>query len=110
VIIPVSASFFALKGIDQLERTINLARQRLNCPDLRISGIVCTFFEYTNVSRDVYSIIQDRFKDVAFETVIPKNVKVEEAHSRSRSVFEYAPKSRGALAYAQLVEEVIRRG
>lgn len=109
-IIPVSASYFALKGLSQLERTIELVRERLDCPDLRITGVLCTFYDRTNVARDVHNILQQRYGDRAFKTVIPKNVKVEEAHSRSRSVFDYAPKSSGAQAYKQFVEEVVSRG
>jgi len=109
-IIPVSASFFALKGLSQLERTIELVRERLDTPDLRITGILCTFYDHTNIARDVHNILQQRYGDQVFKTLIPKNVKVEEAHSRSRSVFDYAPRSKGAKAYKQLVEEVISRG
>ncbi|MCI0396384.1 MAG: AAA family ATPase [Chloroflexi bacterium] len=110
VVIPVSASFFALKGIAQLERTISLVRDRLDCPDLRIGGVVCTLYDHTNVARDVYQAIQRRFGDRTFKAVIPKNVKVEEAHSRSLSLYDYAPQSSGAQAYKELVEEVIGRG
>ena len=109
VIIPVSASFFAIKGITQLERTIDLVRRRLDSPDLHINGILCTFHDYTNVANDVYKIIHQHYQEKAFETVIPKNVKIEEAHSRAQSVFHYAPTSTGARAYAQFVEEVMSR-
>jgi chromosome partitioning protein len=109
VIIPVSASFFALKGIAQLERTIELVRKRLDSPDLHVSGVLCTFYDYTNVANDVYKIIHQRYQENAFKTMIPKNVKIEEAHSRGLSIFHYAPTSKGSHAYAQFVEEVISR-
>lgn len=110
VIIPVSASFFALRGLAQLEVTIDKVRSRLGVPDLRISGVLCTFYDYTNVAKDVYALIKERYDARTFETTIPKNVKVEEAHSRSRSIFDYSPRSKGAQAYGKFVEEVISRG
>lgn len=110
IIIPVSASYFALKGLSQLERTIDLVRERLASPELRITGVLCTFFDYTNVAKDVRNLLQKQYGQQAFETVIPKNVKVEEAHSRSVSVFDYAPDSKGAQAYQQFIGEVISRG
>ena len=110
VVIPVSASFFALKGIAQLEKTIELVRDRLDCPDLRIGGVLCTLYDHTNVAKDVYGAIVNRFGDATFQTAIPKNIKVEEAHSRGLSLYEYAPNSRGARAYFRVVEEVVERG
>ena len=110
VIIPVSASFFALKGIAQLEKTIELVRDRLDCPDLRIGGVLCTLYDHTNVAKDVYGAIVNRFGDATFQTAIPKNIKVEEAHSRGLSLYEYAPNSRGARASFRVVEEVVDRG
>jgi len=110
VIIPVSASYFALNGLSQLERTIELVRKRLDRRDLRITGVLCTFYDLTNVARDVRTILQQQYGERTFKAIIPKNVKVEEAHSRSRSVFDYAPRSKGAKAYKQFVEEVISRG
>jgi chromosome partitioning protein len=82
----------------------------LESPDLRITGVLCTFFDNTNVARDVSNILRQRYEDQVFETAIPKNVKVEEAHSRRLSVIDYAPDSKGAQAYKQLIKEVIDRG
>lgn len=110
ILIPVSASFFALKGLAQLEKTIELVRERLDVPKLKITGVLCTLYDHTNVARDVYAALKQRFEQQTFKTVIPKNVKVEEAHSRGRSVFDYAPDSNGAQAYAQFVKEVEAHG
>ena len=110
VFVPVSASVFALKGLSQLERTIEKVRVNLQCPNLRITGALVTMFDYTNVAKDVLAAIRRRFGEAMFETVIPKNVKLEEAHSRAQSVFAYAPDSKGAEAYSMLVREVIDRG
>lgn len=109
VFIPVSASIFALNGIAMLEDTIRQVRRELNCPNLRISGVLYTMYDNTNVARDVLAETQAHFQDLVFKTVIPKNIKLEEAHSRVESIFTYAPDSKGAEAYKDLVKEVISR-
>lgn len=109
LLIPVSTAYFALTGLDQLQETIALVRQtRLN-PDLKILGVLPTFVESTNVSRDVEAQLRTHFGSLVFQTVIPKNVTLEEAHSNHTHIFEYAPKSTGARAYKTLIQEVIAR-
>jgi chromosome partitioning protein len=78
-------------------------------PDLEILGVLCTFAERTNVSRDVEKQLREYFGGLVFGTVIPKNVSLEEAHSNHTHVFEYAPNSKGARAYKALVKEVVSR-
>ena len=96
LIIPVSTGFFAMTGLVQLHETIDMVKQtRLN-PDLEILGVLSTFSERTNVSRDVERELRKHFGDLVFETTIPKNVSLEEAHSHHTHVFEYAPNSSGA--------------
>lgn len=107
VFIPVSTSVFALNGISMLEDTIRQVRRELNCPQLRVSGVLCTMFDNTNVAKDVVAETRKHFGDKVFETVIPKNVKLEEAHSRIENIFSYASDSKGAEAYKTFVEEVI---
>ena len=109
LIIPVSTGFFALTGLVQLQETIDMVKQtRLN-PNLEILGVLSTFAERTNVSRDVEGELRKHFGDLVFETTIPKNVSLEEAHSNHTHVFEYAPNSKGARAYKALVKEVVSR-
>lgn len=109
LIIPVSTAYFALTGLEQLQETISMVRQtRLN-PDLQILGVLCTFSENTNVSHDVEGNLRNFFGDIVFRTAIPKNVALEEAHSRHTHVFAHAPNSSGARAYKALVKEVIGR-
>ena len=78
-------------------------------PDLDILGVLCTFTERTNVSRDVEKQLRDYFGDLVFTTTIPKNVSLEEAHSNHTHIFAHAPNSAGAQAYKSLVKEVIGR-
>lgn len=76
-------------------------------PQLRISGIVLTLIDRTNVTKDAERLLEQRFGTTMFTTRIRRTVKLEEAHSRGEDVFTYAPDSTGAQDYAQLVEEVI---
>ena len=109
VFIPVSTSVFALNGIAMLEDTISQVRRELNCPGLHISGVLCTLYDNTNVAQDISGEIRSHFGDVVFEVKIPKNIKLEEAHSRSQSIFAYEPESKGSKAYEKLIGEVIAR-
>lgn len=109
VIIPVDCGFFSLRGIVQLENTIEKIRKHLGS-QVSIAGVLCTMFDNTNVAKDAVNAIRQRFGDLAFTTVIPKNVKVEEAHSRIQHIFSYAPESTGAQAYQAFVQEVLNRG
>jgi len=109
IIIPVNASLFALTGIKKLLQTIQKVQTMLNRPDLKIGGVLCTFQDHTLISRDTLTQVKEYFGDQVFTTLIPRNVSLEEAHSRTMSVFAFAPQSAGAQAYANLVQEVLDR-
>jgi chromosome partitioning protein len=108
LVVPVSTAFFALSGLVQLQETIEMVRQQLN-PQLDILGLVSTFYEKTNVSKDVIRQLNTFFPDKVFKTYIPKNVNLEEAHSNHTHIFDYAPNSTGAKAYKALIEEILAR-
>jgi chromosome partitioning protein len=108
LLIPVSTGYFAMTGLVQLQESIEMVRQNLN-PSLEIMGILCTFTDNTNVSRDVDTKLREHFGDLVFNTSIPKNVALEEAHSRHTHIFAHAPSSAGAHAYLNLVKEVLSR-
>jgi chromosome partitioning protein len=107
VIIPVSTGTFALMGIGLLEDTIAQLKENLDLPQLRITGAVATLYDRTIVARDTVRALTEHFGDRLFKTVIPKNKDIEEAHSRSMSIFDYAPESQGGQAYWALTKEVI---
>lgn len=108
VLVPVSASFWALRGIEFLEDTVAQVRGRMNHRQLRILGAVGTMVDQvTNVSRDALEIIKEHFGEKMFATTIPKTVRLEEANARSQSIFHYAPKSPAAEAFNKLSKEVI---
>jgi len=109
LVIPVSTGFFALTGLVQLQETIQMVKQTQLNPGLSILGVLCTFSERTNVSKDVENQLTDYFGNQVFKTTIPKNVSLEEAHSNHTHIFDYAPKSQGAQAYKALVKEVLQR-
>lgn len=109
LVIPVSTAYFALTGLVQLQETISKVKQTQLNPDLDILGVLCTFTENTNVSKDVENHLRGHFGDRVFKTTIPKNVSLEEAHSRHTHVFEHAPESAGAKAYKSLVTEFLSR-
>lgn len=109
IIIPISVSVFALKGVLQLEQTITQIKQNLDHPHLTINGVLCTLHDHTNVATDIEEAIRNRFATLTYKTIIPKNIKLEEAHSHTESIFTYAPTSKGATAYKKLVQEVINR-
>lgn len=109
LIVPVSTAYFALQGLAQLNETINMVRERDLNPRLEIMGVLCTFTEQTNVSKDVQQQLRQYFPQQVFETVIPKNISLEEAHSHHTHVFQHAPNSKGAEAYMSLVKEILAR-
>jgi len=109
LLIPVSTGFFAMTGLVQLQETVEMVKQNQLNPTLEIMGVLCTFTDNTNVSKDVNNQLRAHFGDLVFETSIPKNVSLEEAHSRHTHIFEHAPNSAGARAYKELVKEVLAR-
>jgi len=109
LLVPVSTAFFALSGLVQLQETISMVRETQLNPELDILGVVCTFSEKTNVSRDVERQLRAYFGDRVFKTVIPKNISLEEAHSNHTHIFYHAPTSAGARSYKAFVKEVISR-
>ena len=109
LLVPVSTGFFALTGLVQLQETIDKVRQTQLNPTLGILGVLCTLSDRTNVSKDVEMQLREYFGELVFKTVIPKNISLEEAHSNHAHIFDYSPNSAGALAYKELVKEVILR-
>ncbi len=109
IIVPVSSAFFALSGLVQLQETIHMVKQTQLNPNLDILGLVCTFYEKTNVARDVVRQLNIYFQNKVFASYIPKNVSLEEAHSNHTHIFDYSPTSAGARAYKALVKEILTR-
>ena len=109
LIVPLQAEYYALEGIAGMMETVDRVRASLN-PDLRILGILLTMFDSrTRLSQEVEQNVRAHFGDEVFRTVIPRNVRLAEAPSYGRPIFEYAAMSQGAIAYQALAEEVLAR-
>ena len=107
VIIPVQCEYYALEGVTQLLQTIRLVQKLFN-PDLRIEGVLLTMFDArTNLSVEVQQEGHRHFKEKAYRTYIPRNIKLSEAPSQGKSIYDYAINSEGARAYVSLTKEVI---
>ena len=109
VLVPLQTEFFALEGISQLIRTIDMVGKRLN-PTLSLQGIVLTMFDRRNNLSDlVASDARGFFGNRVYTTVIPRNIRVSEAPSHGKPVLLYDPRSPGALAYIALAREFLTR-
>lgn len=107
VLIPVQAEYYALEGLGQLLKTIDLVRQHIQ-PELHILGAVITMYDRRNkLSEAVFRDIYQYFPNTVFRTLIPRNVRLAEAPSYGKPVTEYDPSSKGAKAYKKLAKEVL---
>jgi chromosome partitioning protein len=107
---PVQCEYLALEGVAQLMETIELVRATLN-PRLELLGMLMTMYDpRTRLSPQVVEEVRRHFPERTFETVIPRSIRLSEAPSYGKPVLEYEPTSRGASAYADLAQELIRRG
>ncbi|MFO8192816.1 MAG: ParA family protein [Bacillota bacterium] len=109
VIIPIQCEYYALEGLGQLMNTIALVRKHLNNA-LRIEGVLLTMYDSrTNLSEQVAEEVRNYFKHYVYKTVIPRNVRLSEAPSYGKNIFDYDPKSKGAVLYRELAREVKER-
>jgi chromosome partitioning protein len=109
VLVPLQCEFFALEGISQLMRTIEMVRRGLN-PALALQGIVLTMFDRrNNLSDQVAADARGFFGPQVYDTVIPRNIRISEAPSHGKPVLLYDHRSAGAQAYIHLAGELLRR-
>ncbi|HET7472911.1 MAG TPA: AAA family ATPase [Candidatus Limnocylindrales bacterium] len=109
VLIPTQCEYYALEGLSQLIATLNLVRDNLN-PALGIKGVVLTMYDArTNLSADVASEVRSHLGPAVFDTIIPRSVRLSEAPSFGQPIALYSRESRGAVAYAELANELRRR-
>ncbi|MFQ5737083.1 MAG: ParA family protein [Thermodesulfobacteriota bacterium] len=107
VLIPLQCEYYALEGISQILHTIDLIKEGLN-PDLEIEGIVLTMFDSrNNLAHQVEDEIREHFKEKAFKTMIPRNVRISESPSFGKPVLLYDIHSKGALSYMELAKEML---
>ena len=109
VLIPIQCEYYALEGVGQLVNTIKLMKKRLN-PDLEVEGILLTMFDgRTNLCAQVVQEVRSHFRDEAFDTMIPRNVRLSEAPSYGLPIHLYDARCSGAQAYRELAAELIER-
>lgn len=105
-LVPLQCEYYALEGLSQLLNTAGLIKKKLN-PELKIEGIVLTMFDTrNNLSHQVVSEIQTHFEDKVFKSIIPRNVRLSEAPSHGKSIFDYDDRSVGATKYRELAQEL----
>ena len=110
VIIPIQCEYYALEGLSQLLKNIELIQKHLN-PKLQVSTILLTMFDSrTNLAQEVAAEVREHFPRTVLDAVIPRSVRVSEAPSYGQTVLEYDDASIGALAYQEAAREIALRG
>ena len=106
VLVPIQCEFYALEGVSQLARNVELVRSNLN-PTLAVTTIVLTMYDArTKLSDSVVTEVRAHFGEVVCKNVIPRTVRISEAPSFGEPITTHDPTSRGAIAYRELAKEV----
>jgi chromosome partitioning protein len=109
VLIPIQCEYYALEGLEQLLRTVDLVKSHLN-PGLTVSTILLTMYDgRTRLASQVADEVRSHFCDVVLQSIIPRSVRVSEAPSYGQSVMTYDPGSSGAVAYLEAAREMAFR-
>jgi chromosome partitioning protein len=107
VLIPVQCEYFALEGLGKLLNTIKIIQSRLNT-HLEIEGILLTMYDVRlNLSNQVVEEVTTHFKQIVFDTIIPRNIKLSESPSYGKPALFYDAESKGAISYLNLAREII---
>lgn len=110
IIVPLQCEYFAMEGLGHLLNTVKLVKARLN-PPLSLGGILLTMFDSRNLlSHRVTEEVRKHFGNKVFNTVIPRNVRLSESPSHGLPIILYDIKSRGAMAYMDLAQEILTNG
>jgi chromosome partitioning protein len=109
VLIPIQCEYYALEGLEQLLRTVDLVKSHLN-PSLSVSTILLTMFDgRTRLASQVADEVREHFGSIVLSSIIPRSVRVSEAPSYGQSVMTYDPGSSGAQAYLEAAREMVHR-
>ena len=110
ILIPIQCEYYALEGVSQLMRTINLVKGGMN-DQLRLSTVLLTMYDArTRLAAQVAAEVRKHFAAETLPVMIPRSVRISEAPSYGQTVLTYHPESAGAVAYRQAAEEIARRG
>ena len=109
VLVPIQCEYYALEGLGQLLRNVDLVKRNLN-PTLEMSTILCVMFDArTKLAGQVVAEVREHFGDKVLRSVIPRNVRLSEAPSFGQPINTFDPMSRGAIAYRDAAKEVHAR-
>jgi chromosome partitioning protein len=108
VVIPLQTEYYALEGLADILRTIDLVKGAAN-PELKIDGILLTMYQSNNLANQIADEIRRTFPEQVFETVIPRNVRLSEAPSHGKPILLYDVASKGCQSYLELAREVTTR-
>ena len=109
MLIPIQAEYYALEGLGQLLKTVDMVRAHLN-PDLAVSTILLTMYDArTKLAGEVAAEVRGHFKDAVLRTAVPRSVRISEAPSHGQTVLAYDPASAGALSYLEASREIAMR-
>jgi len=110
VLIPSTASHFALSGLTDLLEVITNTKKRAN-PDLKVVGILMNMVggRATNIAQEIENLLRKRYKELVFSTVIHKGVKMEESPAFNQSIMEYEPNNKLAKEFKKFINEFLRR-
>ncbi len=110
VLVPIQCEYYALEGLTQVLKTIDLVKKKLN-PQLELEGVVFTMYDArTNLSLEVVENVKNHLNRTIYKTIIPRNVRLAEAPSHGMPINLYDTRSSGAESYRLLATEVISRG
>ncbi len=111
IILPIQLGYLSLEGVSNFVDTINFVNRDINSiisHKIQIAGVLITFFDTrTRLAREIYASVNEIFGKKVFNTKIPLNIKINEAQSHGKTIFDYAPKCRGSFAYGNLAEEIV---
>ncbi len=106
VLVPIQTEYYALEGLGQLLRNVDLVKRNLN-PDLDVSAIVCVMYDArTKLSEQVVQEVRAHFGEKVLRTVVPRTVRLSEAPSFGQPIITFDPRSRGAVAYREVAKEL----
>jgi len=109
VMIPIQCEYYALEGLTQLLKNVELITSSLN-PTLKVTGVILTMYDgRTKLSKDVAAQVREYFGEITYRTVVPRSVRLSEAPSYGEPIEAFDPMSRGAIAYRHLGKEFIER-
>ncbi len=109
VLIPIQCEFYALEGLSQLLKNVDLVKSHLN-PDLHVSTILLTMYDgRTRLADQVAAEVRSHFGEMVLESVIPRSVRISEAPGFGQTVLTYDPTSRGARAYEAAARDLNQR-